>query len=266
MRDNRLSDRAAPSSILGIDLGSRNVKLCFMNGGKILTKVMYDSIDFYREYGIRREEGFSVDLEALGYTGTVTVIATGYGRMSVSLTGARSISELKAHFLGARHQTGLDTFTLIDMGGQDYKVIHVVGGVMVDMATNDKCAASTGRYIENMAQVLGISLEEIGTYTRDPVELSSTCAIFGESEIIGHIVRGVPVPRIAAGINRAVVERVLPFFERMAEDVLVMSGGVAQNQAVVDIMGEVTGKEVLVLADPLYNGALGCCLSMSLLS
>ena len=130
---------------------------------------------------------------------------------------------------------------------------------MVDMATNDKCAASTGRYLENMARVLDIPLEELGTYADDPAPLSSTCAIFGESELIGLIVRGEPTSRLAAGVNHAIADRVLPHLERMTADPVLLSGGVAYNKAVVSILAGLTGREIRVLPEPLLNGAIGCC-------
>ena len=140
--------------------------------------------------------------------------------------------------------------------------MHIKISRIVDMATHDKCAASTGRYLENMARVIGISLEEMGRYHEDPVPLSSTCAIFGESELIGLVVKGEPVHRLAAGVNRAVVERVLPFLERMGDDIIVLSGGVALNSAVVKILGIMTGRKIQVVRDPLHNGAVGCCVSV----
>ena len=79
--------------------------------------------------------------------------------------------------------TGLTSFTLLDLGGQDSKVALVREGRIVDFLTNDKCAASTGRYLENMAAALNISLEELGRHHSNPVELISTCAVFGESEL-----------------------------------------------------------------------------------
>lgn len=258
-----MSDKTQLPTILGIDLGSRNVKLCLMKDGVTGSKKTIESIHFYRTYGTHSEAGFSIDISDLGYSDVEGIIATGYGRMSAELTGATSISELTAHFLGAQHQTGLNTFTLLDMGGQDYKVMHIENGRMVDMATNDKCAASTGRYLENMVRVLGISLDELGQYYEDPVELSSTCAIFGESELIGLIVRGEPIHRLAAGVNRTVVERVIPLLERMGTDIILMSGGVAFNRAVVQNVANLTGRDVRVLDDPMYNGALGCCVSGS---
>ncbi len=248
-------------TILGMDLGSRSVKMCVMASGSIERKKCIESMEFYRSYGVRTDDGFTIDISGLGYTGIDRIIATGYGRMSAELTGADSISELKAHFLGARFQAPYDTFTLLDIGGQDYKVMRIKDGKMIDMATNDKCAASTGRYLENMADVLGISIEDIGEYYKNPANLSNTCAIFGESELIGLIVRGEPLHRLAAGVNRSVVERVLPLIERMNENIVVMSGGVARNDAIVKMLGSLLSKEIYVLDEPLYNGAIGCCLS-----
>ena len=249
------------SSVIGMDLGSRNVKLCLMKDGEVESAGCIETMTFYREYGVRSEAGFRVNLEALGFSAVDRVVATGYGRMAAAICGAENISELKAHFLGACRQTGLTDFTLLDMGGQDYKVMQIENSRIVDLATNDKCAASTGRYIENMAVALGISLEEMGRYHEDPVSLSTTCAIFGESELIGLVVKGEPVSRLAAGVNKAVVERVAPLLERMDKGVIVISGGVALNQAVVKFLGEITGREVQTLRDPMYNGAIGCCVS-----
>ena len=254
-----MTDTTQSPTILGIDLGSRNVKLCLMKAGSVASTKTVESMNFYRTCGVRSDAGFTVDISGLGFPDVEKIIATGYGRMSAALTGAKSISELKAHCLGALYQTEHETFTLLDVGGQDYKVIHVKDGRMVDMATNDKCAASTGRYLENMASVLGISLEEISEHYENPVNLSSTCAIFGESELIGLIVKGEPVSRLAAGVNSAVVKRVVPLLERMGEDTIVMSGGVALNHAIVKLVGEMTVRDVHVLDDPLHNGAIGCC-------
>ncbi len=256
-----MTDISHNTVLLGIDLGSRNVKLCLMRNGIVESQKIIESIEFYRTYGLQVEAGFCVDTSALDYSDVDHIVATGYGRMSAALQGAENISELKAHSLGARYQTGLDNFTLLDVGGQDYKVIHIENGKMVDIATNDKCAASTGRYLENMSRVLGISLEEMGRYHENPAALSNTCAIFGESELIGLVAKGEPVQRLAAGVNSAIVERVAPLLERMGTGIILMSGGVALNGAVVTLMGEITGREVRVVKDPLFNGAIGCCVS-----
>lgn len=245
--------------ILGVDLGSRNVKIAFMENGSVTSVETVETIEFYKKYGVSSDSGFHVDLSAFDCRGAGKIIATGYGRMAASVTGAENISEISAHYLGAMHQTCLRNFTLVDIGGQDFKLMWIENGEIRDFVTNDKCAASSGRYLENMAHVLGISLEEIGQYHEDPVSLSSTCAIFGESELIGMIVRGEPVSRCAAGVNRSVVERFMPFLNRMGDDQIVLAGGVALNRAIVYIVKDLTGREVTVLKDPVHNGAIGCC-------
>ncbi len=251
-------------TVIGLDLGSRNVKLCVMRDDIIVQTDCIESMTFYRSHGVMSDDGFRVDFRSLGCDGADRIVATGYGRTAAVVSGADNISELTAHFLGARRQTGLDDFTLLDMGGQDYKVMRVERGRIVDMATNDKCAASTGRYLENMAGVLGITLDELGQHRVNPVALSATCAIFGESELIGFIVRGEPTERLAAGVNRVVVERVIPLIERMGTGLIVMSGGVALNKAVVGFLEEETGRPVVIVADPLFNGAIGCCVKASI--
>ncbi len=247
-------------TILGIDLGSRNIKICRMDAGEIVSRNSFETIEFYRTYGKRSGSGLTVNLADFGHDSDATLVATGYGRMSAAVQGGKNISEIRAHFLGAQFQTGLHEFTLLDIGGQDYKVMDVRNDAIVNFITNDKCAASTGRYLENMAKVLGLSLDETGGYWENPVSLSGTCAIFGESELVGMIVQGKPIPELAAGVNHTVVRRILPLIDRMGKGPLVMTGGVSLNRAVVSLFRQVTGRKVIVANDPLFNGAIGCCI------
>ena len=247
------------NSVLGIDLGSRNVKLSHMIGGKVVHTRSIETMDFYRQHGIRSEAGFTIDMTTLEIDAVSCTVATGYGRMAAVISGAENISEISAHYLGAVYQTGFEDFTLLDIGGQDFKIISAKQGELDDFVTNDKCAASTGRYLENMARILGVSLVEIGQYYENPVTLSNTCAIFSESELVGLIVKGVPVSELAAGVNRSIVERFLPFLNRFGDGLIILSGGVALNLGVVHLMGDLTGREVMVVDDPLHNGAIGCC-------
>ena len=256
-----MSKHDTSPTVLGIDLGSRNVKLALMENSEIVSTNAFDTVDFYKKYGFRSESGFRVNLPALGFGAVEHTVATGYGRMAAAIESADTISEISAHFLGAVYQTGLADFTLLDIGGQDFKIIKAEQGELLDFVTNDKCAASSGRYLENMAHVLGVSLQEIGSHYEHPVSLSNTCAIFSESELIGLIVKGEPVSSLAAGINKSVVERFLPFLSRFGDGLIVLSGGVALNRSVVRLMREMTGREVLVVDDPVHNGAIGCCLS-----
>ncbi|WP_372503688.1 acyl-CoA dehydratase activase [Acididesulfobacillus acetoxydans] len=252
--------------ICGVDLGSRSVKIALAERGigeglgRILRLERVDTIAFYRNYGRKEGDKLSVDFARLGLESVQTLVSTGYGRNTLELAGGEAIPELKAHVLGAMYQSGLRDFTLVDLGGQDSKIIQVRKGKMVDFQTNDKCAASSGRYLENMAHVLGMSLEELGRHAEDPVELNSTCAVFGESELIGKIVEGRPLCKLAAGVNATIVRRILPLLRSFPGEKLVFTGGVAYNQAVRKLLADGSGREVTVPAEPQFNGAIGCCL------
>ena len=245
--------------MIGIDLGSRNVKIVRFAAGKIIEKKIYDTIKFYRHYGKNVNNRLQLDWERLELP-REDIVATGYGKMTIELEGAVQIPEIQAHSIGAVYQSKLADFTLLDIGGQDTKVIKIRKSRPVDFLTNDRCAASSGRYMENMAAVLGISLEELASYSEDPVELSSTCAIFGETEIIARIIEGYSLERLAAGVNYALYKRFSTMLNKLYSDIIIMSGGGSLNQALKDIIARETGCQVMELADPLFNGALGCCL------
>ena len=244
----------------GMDLGSRAVKMVLLEGTEICAEKVIETAFFYKKCGVHTHEGFAVDFDALLPETPTAMTVTGYGRNSLNIVGADIISELKAHVLGALWQTGLKDFTLLDLGGQDSKVIRVRGGRMNDFLLNDKCAASTGRYLENMAAVLGISLNELSRHYENPVELSATCAIFGESELIGRIVEGVPVPELAAGVNYSIFRRIKPMLLSLASEIVVFTGGVALGPAVAHWVREEVGGRVVVPAHPQLNGAIGCAI------
>ncbi|MDO8673663.1 MAG: acyl-CoA dehydratase activase [Dehalococcoidia bacterium] len=240
----------------GIDLGSRNVKAARLVSGEIVELRQWDTPAFYQEFGDRVEGRLAIAGARLAPDEGLSV--TGYGRATVR--GASPVNELKAHYVGALHQTGLVDFTLIDLGGQDSKVILVRNRAMVDFQTNDKCASSSGRYLENMAGVLGIDLAELGCHWADPAKLDSTCAVFGESELIGKIVEGVSIPSLAAGVNLTLFRRIEPFLRRFKSKTIVFVGGVAFNQAIRRIIEAATGAEVIVPLHPMHNAAIGCAL------
>jgi predicted CoA-substrate-specific enzyme activase len=248
--------------IFGLDLGSRTVKLAVMNDEKtkITDTKIFETITFYKQYASMQDGFLTVDLAALGVDIFSKITATGYGRNTINIKGVQVIPELKAHTLGALWQTGLLDFTLLDLGGQDSKVIKVKGGKMVDFQTNDKCAASTGRYLENMAAVLGISLEELAKCSENPVELNATCAIFGESELIGRIVEGYSQAEMAAGVNYTIFKRIKPMLLSLLSDKLVLVGGVAKGCAVGKFISKELDVEVIIPKEPQMNGAIGCAL------
>ena len=247
---------------IGLDLGSRNVKIVVMDQEQILRTKKYDTVDFYRRFGRKKDGKLTIDFDALDLDTDITggtVMATGYGRQAVNLQGAGIIPEILAHTYGAMYLTGLKDFTLLDLGGQDSKVALVEGGRLKDFLTNDKCAASTGRYLENMAAVLNISLAELGLHYRNPVTLTSTCAIFGESELIDKIVEGHETAALAAGVNHSIFKRIRPMLAQLGGQTIVFTGGVARSKALREIIRQETGAVVQTPEQPEFTGAVGCC-------
>lgn len=248
---------------IGIDLGSRKAKFAVLDGDRVIRLADYDTITFYKRFGRLVGEELTLDLAGTGLFAAeelseAAIRVTGYGRNSLGLKGAKVISEIRAHVAGAILQTGRRDFTMLDMGGQDTKVAQVQGGRLTDFVMNDKCAASSGRYLENMAAVLEVSLEELSSHWEEPVKLDATCGIFGESELIGQILRGHPVSRLCAGVNMTLVRRVLPLLYRFPSPAIVLTGGVALNGALVKILERETGREIVVPPHPQHNGAIGC--------
>lgn len=251
---------------VGIDLGSRSSKIAVMKEDRSLELQKFDTMKFYREHGKIENSRFIIDINSLDLPAGALVTATGYGRQAIPVKGAGIIPEIKAHVLGAVFLTGLPDFTLLDLGGQDSKVALVREGRIIDFLTNDKCAASTGRYLENMAAALNISLEELGRHHSSPAELTSTCAVFGESELIGKIVEGYSAPDLAAGVNHSIFKRILPMLAKLRSDTIIFTGGVAYNEALRQIIREGTGKSVIVPGNPDFAGAVGCCVNAGDLS
>lgn len=249
---------------IGIDLGSRTVKVAYLGSqGQLLDSKIFDSISFYSNYRKPTAgRAFTLDLAKLGLSAEDSLTATGYGKHGVQIEGIKTISEQKAHMLGAIHQTGLNDFVLLDIGGQDTKIVKVVKGKMVDVYMNDKCGASSGRYLENMAGVLKISLEELSGYFKEPQSLNNTCAVFGESEVLSKIFEGVPVNNIAAGVNYSVFERVSTVLSTMVDaSPIVFVGGVSKNKAIYEFLQLEYKVKIIIPQYEQLNGAIGAGIS-----
>ncbi len=253
---------------MGLDLGSRFAKVT-LSGAGCREQWTLDTIAFYRRFVALSQGRPTLDLPALlaelgrDPAEAVQVVATGYGRQVVSFANARTVPELEAHALGAVSQVTEDRFLLVDWGGQDTKVIEVVHGKLARFAMNDKCAAGSGRYVENMARLLGEPIVSLLSSSAEPVPLTNICATFGESEVIGHLVDGVPVARICAGVLAGVAERTAQLLAKLS-DVdslpLYLAGGLALSPALQELLSRATARAVAPLPEPRFNGSLGCCI------
>ena len=191
------------------------------------------------------------------------VVSTGYGRSAVPFAH-KAITEISCHAMGARHLFP-DCRTVIDIGGQDSKVIQVGSDSKVlNFTMNDKCAAGTGRFLEVMAAKLEITLDELGKMSlsaKGEVAISSVCTVFAESEIVSLVARNHPKEEIVKGLHRSVVNRIMSMVRSVGlTPPFSMTGGVAKNQGVVALFSENLGQAPLVTHEPQLVGALGAAL------
>lgn len=247
---------------LGIDVGSTASKCIILKDGtEIVAKSLIDvgagtsgparAIEaVLQEAGMTREE--------MGFT-----LATGYGRNSLEGIADAQMSELSCHAKGAAFLFP-DVRTVIDIGGQDVKAMHIENGAMVNFQMNDKCAAGTGRFLDVMARVLEVKVDELGDLAAQStkrVAISSTCTVFAESEVISQLAQDTDKRDIINGIHHSVANRVVGLVNRIGvQDRVVMTGGVAQNKGIVSALEEGLGH--IVYTSPLtqYVGALGAAL------
>ena len=247
----------------GVDVGSTQTKAIIMDRGqRILGRTLIDTgahVTRAAERAFQQAlEQATLPREAVGY-----VVGTGYGRYKVTF-GDTQVTEISCHARGA-HFVFPGTHTVIDMGGQDAKGIRVgPEGEVQDFVMNDKCAAGTGRFLKNAAEVLGLPLEEIGEVSlrgRNPVRLSTVCTVFVESDIMSYLAQGKSIEDILAGIHSAIAARTVSLVRRVGiEGEVTFTGGVAKNIGMVRALEQKLEMRLNVSAESHYIGAIGAAL------
>lgn len=190
------------------------------------------------------------------------VVVTGYGRIALQ-SADQTVTEIKCHARGIA-ELYPQVRTIIDIGGQDSKVIHVgASGKVLDFAMNDKCAAGTGRFLQVMATALGTDVSELGD-KEEPAQLitiNSMCTVFAESEIIGLLAQGASPGGIIAGLHQSVGKRVGGMTRRLGlKEQVAFTGGVAINTGVKRALEEELGCSLIVPGECQFTGALGAAL------
>ncbi len=253
---------------IGLDLGSTASKGVILGpDGAVLAREIVPSGHTPAETAARLAErltgGLDVPPDRLG------AVATGYGRNMASLA-QKKITEITCHAKGVRHLHP-DAASILDIGGQDAKAIRLGpdGGVM-DFAMNDRCAAGTGRFLEVAARRFDLGVEELSAFCLDdPVgdgdgpelEISSTCVVFAESELVGLAARGVPPIDALRAVHRAIARRVILLLKQVgATEPVYFTGGVAQNETLRRAVAAAAGMEVRTAASPQFTGAIGAAL------
>jgi len=246
----------------GIDLGSTMTKVVIIDEGEaILARVESHTGAEHRRLANKVMEQALAQAN-LAFAEIAYVVATGYGRINVPFADSQ-ITELTCHARGV-FSLFPSVRTALDIGGQDAKGLKIKEGKLIDFVMNDKCAAGTGRFLEVIAKTLDLKLEELGNISlksTNRVNISNTCTIFAQQEVISRLSDGVPLEDIVAGLHEAIASRAVGMLRRLKiEPDVVFTGGVAKNSGVVKAVRENLGSEVLVPDDPLISGAMGAAL------
>ena len=243
---------------IGIDIGSTATKVAVLDEGGALVHTLlcptgFSSVDAAAR---AREElaqaGFDV--------AACPVVATGYGRVAVDFAD-KVVTEITCHGAGAARLFGPEG-TVVDVGGQDTKVIALHKGKVRKFAMNDKCSAGTGRFLEIMADRLGVSQDELSRLaaTGQPTVISNMCTVFAESEVISLVGKGEPRENIANGVINSVVKRITTLVQQVGGEEYFLTGGLCENGYIIEQLGRSLGAPVASCPEARYAGAIGAAI------
>ena len=240
----------------GIDMGSTTVKMALLENGKIVQTEITDAL----------ADPLAKAKSMIRSIPKCNIAATGYGRDLLEIDSEiPAITEIKAHAVGARFFFP-EAMAIIDIGGQDIKIISLdVNGRIARFEMNDRCAAGTGNFIESMAKLFGLSLDDFvdsALSGKDGLTISAMCTVFAQSEAVGMLNRGIPLSDIALALHKSAIKRISSMFNRISPDkkTVVITGGGARNNALVNLLQTELQCSMNVPNDPQIIGALGCAL------
>ncbi len=239
----------------GLDVGSRTIVLVTVEGGEVRHRAIAST-------GINPLQRSRDLLSEISYD---RLVVTGYGRRLVGpQVGGEAVSEISAYAAGVRHLYQ-DCRTVIDVGGQDSKVIFLSeSGQVEKFEMNDRCAAGTGKFLEIMATTLEVSTDELSELAESAtktVQINSLCTVFAESEVVSLIARGEEASAIALALHEAIATRVAAMVRRGGpRSPVVFAGGGALNRCLHRLLGEKLGVALVIPQDPQATGALGAAL------
>ena len=259
---------------IGIDIGSTSAKTVVLDENKnIVERILLPT-------GWSSKETSEIILKKLNelnlYDGNSTVVATGYGRVSVSFAN-KAVTEITCHGKGASYLFGAsenvgastaspisDNLLIIDIGGQDTKIIQVENGNVVDFLMNDKCSAGTGRFLEVMSNALNLKMDELCDMASrgSNTHISSLCTVFAESEVISLIGRGEKRENIAFAIIDSIIKKVCQQAQKLYRQGMkvCLTGGLSEFKYISDSLGKELKTNVEAKADGRYAGAIGAAL------
>lgn len=245
---------------IGIDIGSSCAKVCVMEDDKIEKTFMmptgYNSrVTAATIKKMLEDDGISIEES--------NIMATGYGRVSVPYAN-EVMTEISCHGKGADYLFNQNA-TVIDIGGQDTKVISLKRGRVMKFIMNDKCSAGTGKFIEIMSNRLGLTLnelEELASKGKETV-ISSMCTVFAESEVISLIGQGTPREDIAYGVINSVVTKVVQLAAQIPADNYILTGGFCENYYFIEKLSQALDAPVVSNPNARFAGAVGAAVFAS---
>jgi (R)-2-hydroxyacyl-CoA dehydratese activating ATPase len=250
----------------GMDVGSRTIKVALFDATKqaIIAQTL-------RDQGLY-QKGLTQDLynQALGKAGldrnkVVRTIATGCGRNAIDFADT-TVTEITCQTAGVHHLHP-DARTIVDIGGEDSKVIRLDDrGKVQDFAMNDRCAAGTGRFLEIVARRLEGEVNSIALaadHCSNPVAISNMCVVFAETEIIGLLASGTPIQDIIAGVQKSISTRIVSLVGKHARPPFYFTGGVALVPGMAQALSKALGQKITVSLNAQFTGALGAAIMAS---
>jgi predicted CoA-substrate-specific enzyme activase len=249
---------------VGIDIGNLTTKAVVMENSRILASAIIASGE-EAEVIVREAAEQALSQAGLNWGNGLYIVSTGIGGKSISFSQQQKaittcLARGAAYFFPSAR-------LLIDMGAETSTILRLnERGRVADWVSHDKCAAGTGMFLQQMAKLMQIPLEEMATLSlqaKGSAEMSNTCAVFAESEVISHIHRNPPTPKedIVAGIYTSVISRIMALVKRVGiQKDVVVSGGVARNIGMVKALEKELGFSVLVAESPQIVAATGAAI------
>jgi predicted CoA-substrate-specific enzyme activase len=245
----------------GIDVGSTMTKAVILNEG-IIASVIGPAGPEQRRLANKVMEEALIQA-GISFKTMTFVVSTGYGRINVPFAD-KQFTEITCHAKGI-----VSLFpqarTLIDIGGQDVKGIQMdATGKILDFVMNDKCAAGSGRFIEVIADTLGVPLDQVGDLSlrsEAPAKISNICTLWAQQEVASSLAQGIPISDLLAGVHQSLADRICRMVNRLkVEDAVIVTGGGGKNRGLLKALSQQLDREVLVPKEPLITGALGAAL------
>lgn len=259
----RRAAAGGPLYVLGVDSGSTSTDAVIMDDERNIVASCIVATGAKASAGARRAIETVLEQAHLDENNLTLRVSTGYGRDAIPDMDS-AITEITCHARGAHHLAP-QALTVIDIGGQDSKVIHLdANGGVVNFVMNDKCAAGTGRFLEATARAMELSMDEfcrVGLSWKHDVKISNMCTVFAESEVVSLVADDTPIADIVHGLDMSVASKTASLAKRVkAEPGYLMTGGVAQNDGVVKALEDVLGSPVATHKDSQLCGAIGAAL------